>query len=200
MSSPPQEPSQEPSQEPTTQQSKSKSTLTILTYHCRFCNHLLLATTQKLSTLPRRKEPAKDSALILPLLLSPSPSLDTTQGNDGKGSTENTTETHQKHYTILLSTALPERKATLVRREDGFEKRRFVRCGRCRVAVGYFLDAVHFPVQKGRINEEDGEDGESAEDRAKVVYLLPGALVDTESMGDSVKTLAMDREWTGWIP
>src|SRR5215471_411610 len=39
----------------------------IRTYHCHFCNHLLLATTQDLSLLPRRREPARDRAIILPL-------------------------------------------------------------------------------------------------------------------------------------
>jgi hypothetical protein len=64
--------------------------------------------------------------------------------------------------------------------------------------VGYFLDAVHFPVtttatQNGR--EDGGED----EEEPRAVYLLPGALMETEDMGDEEKMRVMDREWSGWI-
>jgi hypothetical protein len=41
--------------------------LPIRTYHCRFCSHLLVATTREIEQLPRRREPAQDQALILPL-------------------------------------------------------------------------------------------------------------------------------------
>lgn len=88
----------------------------------------------------------------------------------------------------------------MVRREDGFEKRWFLRCGRCRVVVGYFLDAVHFPASAEK-SQEHGQDGEEEdEERAKVVYLLPGALVETEDMGNPEKMKAIDREWSGWTP
>ena len=57
----------------------------------------------------------------------------------------------------------------IIRREDGFEKRTLVRCERCRLTVAYRLDADHF---------EDSE-REAGQD---TLYVLPGALVDTEGM------------------
>ncbi|KAF7595288.1 hypothetical protein BBP40_006788, partial [Aspergillus hancockii] len=100
-----------------------KPRLPVQTYHCRFCNHLLLATTRDITSLPRRQDPAKDKALILPL--PSSPTLDNEDETTGSSS-EKTKSRPQKHYTILLSTTVPDRKATLVRREDGFEKRVFL--------------------------------------------------------------------------
>ncbi|RJE22573.1 hypothetical protein PHISCL_05084 [Aspergillus sclerotialis] len=196
--------------------STPKARLPVRTYHCRFCNHLLLASTRELSRLPRRKEPAKDAALILPLPAPKSEDADNIpedeveedeaqNGNenedDTKDDTENTnTDTNnstplprksnrkqQQHSTLLLSTTLPDRKPTLVRREDGIEKRLFLRCGRCRVVVGYFLDPVHFPGSSG------------LEEKAKVVYLLPGGMMETHVMGDEEGMRVLDREWRGWI-
>lgn len=168
--------------EPNLDETTNAKNLPIKTHHCRFCNHLLLATTRSLFSLPRRKDPARDAALILPLPRTTNDDEDETDQNDRvKG---------VKHYSILLSTSIPDRKATLVRREDGFEKRLFLRCGRCRVVVGYFLDDVHFPGH----TENNGDEGAGA----KVVYLLPGGLVETGIMGDEEKIKAMDQEWGGW--
>ncbi|KAH8423688.1 uncharacterized protein LDX57_001445 [Aspergillus melleus] len=197
MSSSPTPPPTELPPNPTTQR-----TLPILTNHCRFCNHLLLATTQTVSALARRKEPARDGALILPLPSPRAQSNDTEpsdeKGQEGQGSGSG--KPVQQQYSILLSTAVPDRRATMVRREDGFEKRWFLRCGRCRVVVGYFLDAVHFPNVTAAGKEPDGEDEDVEAERAKVVYLLPGALVETDDMGDPEKMKAIDREWAGWLP
>ncbi|PYI09828.1 hypothetical protein BO78DRAFT_458988 [Aspergillus sclerotiicarbonarius CBS 121057] len=180
--------------------------LPVQTHHCRFCNHLLLATTRSIPSLPRRKEPSKDNALILPLPLdttsTSTTATTTTTTNDN--SPDNQT---QKHYTILLSTTIPDRKPTLIRREDGFEKRLFLRCGRCRVVVGYFLDPVHFPELSGEKNKrargEDEEDGvtEGEDEKARVVYLLPGALTETGVMMEEndEKVRGLDREWIGWL-
>lgn len=200
--------------------STPKPRLSVRTYHCRFCNHLLLASTRELGRLPRRKEPAKDAALILPL---PAPKSEDGDGdgddipedeveedearngnengdeneNDIKDDTENTNtptslpktsnRKQQLHSTLLLSTTLPDRKPTLVRREDGIEKRLFLRCGRCRVVVGYFLDPVHFPGSSG------------LDEKAKVVYLLPGGMMETNVMGDEEGMAVLDRQWRGWI-
>ncbi len=60
----------------------------------------------------------------------------------------------------------------MIRREDGFEKRVLLRCGRCRVIVGYKLDEVHFG---------SGEEGKAGRE-GRVVYLLRGGLVGTEDM------------------
>ena len=59
----------------------------------------------------------------------------------------------------------------IVRREDGFEKRSVRRCGRCRLVVGYMLvggEGNAVGVGKG-----------SGNGVGKVVYLLPGGLVET---------------------
>ncbi|RAK97963.1 uncharacterized protein BO80DRAFT_362943, partial [Aspergillus ibericus CBS 121593] len=202
-----------PSYPTTTMATPPPQHLPVQTHHCRFCNHLLLATTRSIPSLPRRKEPSKDNALILPL------PLDTTTSTSTSTSTAPTTTTTddtssssatQKHYTILLSTTIPDRKPTLIRREDGFEKRLFLRCGRCRVVVGYFLDPVHFPELRGEKNkrgrEEDGDgdgDGvvEGEDEKARVVYLLPGALMETGVMMEETdeKVRGLDREWVGWL-
>ncbi|GAQ39831.1 uncharacterized protein AtWU_07970 [Aspergillus tubingensis] len=175
---------------PSQHQQPSSSRLPVQTHHCRFCNHLLLATTRSIPSLPRRKSPAKDGAIILPL-----PRDNSTDDEQSKQ--------QQKHYTILLSTTIPDRKHTLVRREDGFEKRLFLRCGRCRVVMGYFLDEVHFGGMTSTNREGGDGEGDGEGEKARVVYLLPGALVETgvmlrdEELERVVKGL--DREWVGWL-
>ncbi|GAD95902.1 hypothetical protein ANI_1_1524064 [Paecilomyces variotii No. 5] len=180
----------------------------IHTHHCRFCSHLLLATTRDISQLRRRREPAQDRAFILPI----SSSSGDAEGSDSESETESKSKTdkdrktkRETDYTILLSTLLPDRKHTIIRRADGFEKRLLLRCGRCRVVIGYFLDNVHFKQQKGPgaadTKIEGGED--EGEDEAKVVYLLPGGLVKTEQLDvnaeDVELKLESDREWRGWL-
>ncbi len=59
------------------------------------------------------------------------------------------------------------RKVIVVRREDGFEKRRVWRCGRCGVGVGY---------------EVVGAAGEGEGERGRVMYLLEGGLRETGEM------------------
>ncbi|KAK2795910.1 hypothetical protein FQN51_009568 [Onygenales sp. PD_10] len=200
--------------------------LPILTYHCAFCNHLLLASTRDLTQLPRRREPAVDRALILPLPNVEDEDVDEEDGDgdvekgnqkaggDGDGNLSTGQKQEQKHYTILLSTTTPDRKPTMIRRADGFEKRLLFRCGRCRVVVGYALDEVHFAfadkdkgegVEGGAGGVGDGEgDGEeggvSGRSRSRkiaeeVVYLLPGAMVETGEMGREKKG---KEEWVGW--
>ncbi|KAL5356805.1 hypothetical protein BJX96DRAFT_143424 [Aspergillus floccosus] len=198
--------------------------LPVRTHHCRFCNHLLLATTRDLAALPRRKAPAQDAAIILPLPTrdthetetesdqpanntkepepqpQPQPESGTTHNEAEREREDKTTPTAaastqpQPHYTILLSTTIPERKPTLIRREDGFEKRLLLRCGRCRVVVGYFLDPAHFAdAGAGREDDEEEEEG------ARVVYVLPGAVMETGIMGEEEKMKAMDGAWSGWV-
>ncbi|KAL4945221.1 hypothetical protein BDV06DRAFT_185182, partial [Aspergillus oleicola] len=106
----------------------SPQTLPITTHHCRFCATLLLATTRSFNHLPRRGKNALDSAIILPLRNPPSTS--TTNPSDPSPETQEK-EGSQAHYTILLSSSTRDKKPTLIRREDGFEKRVFLRCGRC---------------------------------------------------------------------
>jgi hypothetical protein len=78
-----------------------------------------------------------------------------------------------------------ERKPMVIRREDGFEKRTLLRCERCRLVVGYRLDGDHF---------EDG----NRELGQETLYVLPGALVDTEGMmGDKVPEMPAWARETG---
>lgn len=81
-------------------------------------------------------------------------------------------------YTILLSMTL-NRKVTIVRREDGFERRLLWRCGRCRLIIGYELDSV-------------GDDTGKTEDVLKVIYLLPGGIMSTDAMTKGKKVMEDD--------
>ncbi|OJD18791.1 hypothetical protein AJ78_01198 [Emergomyces pasteurianus Ep9510] len=221
--------------------------LPIKTYHCAFCNHLLLASTCDLSSLPRRREPARDKALILPLpKAGAGEEEEAEEEEDEEAESENESEAgvkntnhnnhhtstnspevkkkakpestpqlplEQQHYTILLSTTIPDRKPTMIRREDGFEKRLLLRCGRCRVVMGYALDEVHFADHKfgagarargergsGEAEKEDVEEGERERTRKKaeeVVYVLPGSLVETGDMGKGEIRVEAE-EWAEW--
>ncbi|PLB41850.1 uncharacterized protein BDW47DRAFT_98679 [Aspergillus candidus] len=197
------------------QRGGKKAKLPIHTHHCRFCNHLLLATTlQSLASLPTRKPPAKDGAVIVPLSLpaSSSSATSSTSSSTTRGDTDTELKDREEgkkdlHTTILLSTTQPDRGFTVIRREDGFEKRRLIRCGRCRVVVGYFLDAVHFPSSGGGVKGEGdtegdvGEEDEEKKDEIKVVYLLPAALMETGTMvtGDEEELRRLDRGWSSWV-
>ncbi|KAI9678245.1 MAG: hypothetical protein M1817_006190 [Caeruleum heppii] len=173
----------------------------IHTYHC-LCTHLLLASTATLSSFPtRQKPPSLDGAVIVPL--PPPPRIPSTSHPDSdsesdEGSAESRTASKQtkdvdlrrEPYTLLLSTT-QDRRPLIIRRDDGFEKRRLVRCGRCRVVVGYVLDEVHYETTASTAmrSSETGpgrpEDGKS--DRVKVVYLLPGGLLSTAEMAEGKK-------------
>ncbi|KAJ9295795.1 hypothetical protein DTO271G3_5818 [Paecilomyces variotii] len=177
----------------------------IHTHHCRFCSHLLLATTRDISLLQRRREPAQDAAFILPLSSSsgdPEESESESEGNQDEN-IKTKPKPKETNYTILLSTLLPDRKHTIIRRVDGFEKRLLLRCGRCRVVIGYFLDNVHFRQRGAAAEAKNDGVKEEGDDEAKVVYLLPGSLVRTEQLDvnaeDVELKLESDREWRGWL-
>jgi hypothetical protein len=97
-------------------------------------------------------------------------------------------------YTLLLSTTV-DRRPTLIRRTDGFERRYLVRCGRCRLAVGYELDTEHYTGSSKTAGTADAErsgaadvDGEAKEkEKMKIVYLLPGGIMSTEVMASGKK-------------
>ena len=103
------------------------------------CHTLILAAYHALESLPTRAS-AKDGAIIV----AP------------------TSQAQVVH-------AIEDGKAMVIRREDGFEKRKLVKCERCRLVVAYRLDADHF---------EDS----SQEEGRETLYVLPGALVDTAGM------------------
>ena len=70
--------------------------------------------------------------------------------------------------------------------------------------MGYFLDPVHFPELMGE-KDKIGRDGEGVvegeDEKARVVYLLPGALMETGVMMEEndEKVRGLDREWSGWL-
>ena len=75
-----------------------------------------------------------------------------------------------------------DKKVTIVRKEDGFEKRICWRCERCGVIVGYELQTQ---TQGGEAMDLDGgEKGKGKEEgyQGKVVYLLPGGVQSTDVM------------------
>jgi hypothetical protein len=180
----------------------------INTYHC-ICTTLLLATTHTLSSLPRRAEPALDKALILPL--PPASSL--AAGGEKAEEVDDDAEPQARDasgdagYSLLLATT-QDRKPTMVRREDGFEKRVLLRCGRCRLAVGYKLDGAHFRTEgaeavgksadreQGPGDAELGRKTRTEDEGVEVVYLLPGGLVSSEDL-KSGKTPEVV-EWKEW--
>lgn len=59
-------------------------------------------------------------------------------------------------------------KPIIIRRDDGFEKRLLYKCDRCKLTIGYKLD-----------NSSSEEGANSTTD---VLYILPGSLMDTETM------------------
>jgi hypothetical protein len=68
-----------------------------------------------------------------------------------------------------------EGAVTIVRREDGFEKRHLWRCDRCKTAIGYELEDDQY--SKGSVKP----------DNPKVLYILPGWLLTTEEMSKGRK-------------
>ncbi|GIZ43266.1 hypothetical protein CKM354_000649800 [Cercospora kikuchii] len=124
---------------------------TISTYHC-ICSQLLLATpAANFKQLPIRQS---DKSSIL------------------KISTEE--ESLDANTSLLIKDAVEvENEATMLEVEDGFEKRFFVKCRRCGIVVGYFLD--------WRLWGEEGE-GKKKGRRGDVVFLLEGALRGSEEV------------------
>jgi len=137
----------------------------IHTYHC-LCTNIIVATTTPLPDLARRSSNSLDRAYILQLPSPPTTHND--DGSDSEGDHERSTaRATSSHYALLLATTL-SKKAQIVTRTDGFEKRYLQLCGRCRLPIGYQLDWGQYGEKEGR--KED------------VVYLLPGGLVSTEDM------------------
>ena len=170
----------------------------IITYHC-ICSTLLLATTHNLSSLPRRAEPALDKAFILPLPPASRAVAETTEGDDTEAENHDSSDVG---YSLLVSTT-QDRKPTIVRREDGFEKRILLRCGRCRLVVGYKLDPAHFEgavagtgLRQAQEDTELDSTTRDADGEANVVYLLPGGLASSEDLR-SGKTPEVV-EWKEW--
>jgi hypothetical protein len=156
----------------------------VQTYHC-ICNSLLLASTHKLSNLPRRQGSSLDEALILPLpsaplIRSPSPALE--DGQEGESETRSR-DLPSEGYTILLG-LLQDKKVTTIRREDGFEKRVLSRCSRCNLVVGYELQEDGSAMD---VDSQNGKGKDAAWFAGKVMYLLPGGIMSTGVMVEDKK-------------
>lgn len=134
-------------QEPNPNGSSTSTTspANILTYHC-LCTQLSLATTAPLEALPKRQ---LDAAAIA------------TCGDFASASKP----------TLTMQALSVDEKATILKLDDGFEKRYAVRCTRCGLAAGYHLDKSQF----------SGNEGQSGP-RTDIVYILPGGLLTTEEM------------------
>lgn len=247
--------------------------LPIKTYHCRFCSHLLIASTRELlsSSTPLRRrrqripegggeEAGLDGALILELPSKTtrshkkrkssfdgdqSDSIPETTGGGGGGEItipaapqpqpqpqaataveagDERKKIEQAHYTIPLSTLVPDSTPIVIRREDGFEKRVLLRCGRCRVIVGYKL--IHNNTGTTAETEDDFDEEEEEDDEIglskggkgdRAMYLLPGSIVGTQDLdvgmdgtgggGDVLHAMiernpvlkGMEGEWMEWV-
>jgi hypothetical protein len=79
-------------------------------------------------------------------------------------------------YSILLGLT-PDKHITIIRREDGFEKRLLYRCSRCRLVAGYELQSAAEAMDLD--TNGNGGDGEYT---GKVVYLLPAGITSTDVM------------------
>ena len=121
------------------------SSANIITYHC-LCTQLSLATTTPLESLPKRQI---DAAAIA------------TSGDFASASKPS----------LTMQALSVDDKPTVLKLDDGFEKRYAVRCNRCGLAAGYHLDKSQFA----------GSESESGP-RIDVVYILPGGLMTTAEM------------------
>jgi len=117
----------------------------ILTYHC-LCTQLSLATTAPLESMPKRQI---DAAAIA------------TCGDFASAS----------RPTLTMQALSVDDSATILKLDDGFEKRYAVRCTRCGLAAGYQLDKSQFSGTETQTGP-----------RTDVVYILTGGLLTTEEM------------------
>lgn len=117
------------------------------TYHC-FCSQLVLATRRPLEKFDKRR---KDGAYIAELA---------TSGIHIEGAVQ-----------LASGGAVTAKAPTVIRLEDGFEKRYLVSCARCSLKLGYQLDESQYDPQASRTGV-----------RQSVIHLLPGGLTTTEDM------------------
>jgi hypothetical protein len=126
----------------------------IYSYHC-VCSQYLLCSTVELALSPTRKE-SEDKAYILPLNLI-----------------RDETSEHQPGSIVQLQT-VSDRKPLLVRRLDGFEYRYEQRCPRCKLSIGYHLDATQF------------DSSNSPGSKTDVIYILPGSIITTQDIKEKI--------------
>lgn len=121
------------------------SAANILTYHC-ICTQLSLAVVTRLEDLPKRRIDAAAIATCGDFASATKPSL-------------------------TIQALSVDDKPTVLKLDDGFEKRYAVRCTRCGLAAGYHLDKSQF----------SGSENETGP-RTDVVYILPGGLMTTTEL------------------
>lgn len=157
----------------------------VQTYHC-ICNCLLLASTHKLSNLPRRQGSCLDEALILPLPSAP-PITSVENEQQRESETEDIKDFPSEGYTVILGLN-QEKKITVIRKEDGFEKRVLSRCARCNLIVGYEIQGDSTAMD---VDNENSRGKEAEWFSGKVMYLLPGGIISTGVM-EGEKKLSED--------
>ncbi|TVY13333.1 hypothetical protein LARI1_G008993, partial [Lachnellula arida] len=135
--------------------------------------------THTLTSLPRR---TVDTAIILPLPSS-APSLPSPPSSPSSHPS-----LPPQGHTILLNLSKSP-KTTIIRRDDGFEKRVLWRCGRCGVVVGYEIAAQGLGLggEKMDLDVDGGENGKGKEKETeryagRVMYILPGGVTSTDVM------------------
>ena len=170
-------------------------TIPLYTYHC-VCSTFLLCTPYALASLPRRAAPALDNAYILPLPPHPSSeqlsgestsSLDPTPADADPTSTSDNPATGETRGGRILPSLLSEnliaaRNIIIIRREDGFERRRVWRCGRCGVGWGYEVESAE-PAEPAV--STIGEEGEKrGKGRMRRMFLMEGLRGSEEIEGE----------------
>lgn len=110
------------------------------TFHC-LCTTLILVSVRELDALQRRTERALDKAYVIRVA-------------------------DEKAQSRLLNVTQDEE--VVVEVANGFERRRLIKCTKCKLIVGYKLDQTHYP--------------DSSIDAENIAYLLPGGLMSTEDM------------------
>lgn len=119
----------------------------VTTYHC-LCTHLVLATNMSLENMPKRHvDAAAISTVGIP--------------------------TGSSSATLTMQGLSADDKATVLKLEDGFEKRYPVRCSRCGLMAGYHLDKSQFSETKEKLGPN-----------VDILYILPGGLTTTLEMRD----------------
>ncbi|KAK6427998.1 hypothetical protein LTR95_015862 [Oleoguttula sp. CCFEE 5521] len=73
------------------------------------------------------------------------------------------------HASISIQNLVVDSAPTILKLDDGFEKRHAARCGRCGLMAGYYLDRSQFDSAETGVNED-------------VLYILPGSLDATDEI------------------
>lgn len=154
----------------------------IYTYHC-LCSTHLLTTPYAIQRLPMRALPATDRARILPL-----PSLHPAQGKEeeeqareARGHADATSFKLSDGYPSILSPSLrPQRKAHIIRREDGYEKRRLWRCARCGLGVGYEI-IIDVPGSSSGYDDDTTRMATTTQS-SKILYIFDESLINGDQL------------------